>query len=236
MSIYPSRGRLKPIRCRQSWPDQVNFPEFAEEDRAIANTTPRKRASTAPASKARAATKSKSTVAAKKPAAAGKAKTVTTPKKITTGVTKAAAQVAKKAAAKPKTAKKTAEKSKPVKSKPSIPAAVLKLHQLILKSLDDDKAEEIVSIDLAGKSSIADFLVIASGRSSRQVAAIAEHLVERIAKETGKKVRAEGKAVGDWVLIDTGDIVVHIFRPDVRSFYNLEKMWGGAAIPEPAAA
>lgn len=151
-------------------------------------------------------------------------------------MTKAAAQVAKKSAAKPKAAKKTAEKSKPVKSKPSIPAAVLKLHQLILKSLDDDKAEEIVSIDLAGKSSIADFLVIASGRSSRQVAAIAEHLVDRIARETGKKVRAEGKAVGDWVLIDTGDIVVHIFRPDVRSFYNLEKMWGGAAIPEPAAA
>lgn len=140
---------------------------------------------------------------------------------------------AKKTAAKPKTAKKTPEK--PAK-KSTLPAAVTRLHQLILKSLDDDKAEEIVSIDLAGKSSIADFLVIASGRSSRQVAAIAEHLVDRISKETGKKVRAEGKAVGDWVLIDTGDIVVHIFRPDVRSFYNLEKMWGGAAIPEPAAA
>lgn len=231
MSINPSRGRLTPIRCLQSRPDQAKFPEFAEEDRAIANTTPRKRASAAAGSKPKVATKSKSTAAAKKPAAAGKAKTVTTPKKITTGVTKAAAQVAKKSAAKPKTAKKV-----PEKSKPSIPAAVLKLHQLILKSLDDDKAEEIVSIDLAGKSSIADFLVIASGRSSRQVAAIAEHLVDRIAKETGKKVRAEGKAVGDWVLIDTGDIVVHIFRPDVRSFYNLEKMWGGAAIPEPAAA
>lgn len=113
---------------------------------------------------------------------------------------------------------------------------MVKLHQLILKSLDDDKAEEIVSIELAGKSSIADYLVIASGRSSRQVAAIAEHLVEKISRETGRKVRPEGKAVGDWVLIDTGDIVVHIFRPEVRSFYNLEKMWGGAAIPEPAAA
>jgi len=153
-------------------------------------------------------------------------------------VTKAAAQVAKQAA-KPKTAKKTAEKSKSEKSaakKPALPAAVVKLHQLILKSLDDDKAEEIVSIDLAGKSSIADFLVIATGRSSRQVAAIADHLVERIGKETGKKVRPEGKSVGDWVLIDTGDIVVHLFRPEIRSFYNLEKMWGGAAIPEPAAA
>lgn len=230
MSIHPSRGRLAPIRTPAESSGSGKFPEFAEEDRAIANTTTRKRASAAPASKAKAATKSQSAAAARKPAAAGKAKTVTTK------VTKAAAQVAKKSAAKPKAAKKTAEKSKPVKSKPSIPAAVLQLHQLILKSLDDDKAEEIVSIDLAGKSSIADFLVIASGRSSRQVGAIAEHLVERIARETGKKVRAEGKAVGDWVLIDTGDIVVHIFRPEVRSFYNLEKMWGGAAIPEPAAA
>lgn len=104
-----------------------------------------------------------------------------------------------------------------------------------MKSLDDDKAEDIVSIDLSGKSSVADYLVIASGRSSRQVGAIAEHLVERIASETGKKVRAEGKGTGDWVLIDTGDIVVHVFRPEIRGFYNLEKMWG-AAMPEPAAA
>lgn len=148
-------------------------------------------------------------------------------------MTKAAAKVAKTSTVKTKTPKATGKKSAP---KSNVPAGVIKLHQLILKSLDDDKAEEIVSIDLAGKSSIADFMVIASGRSSRQVAAIAEHLVDRIAKETGKKVRAEGKAVGDWVLIDTGDIVVHIFRPDVRNFYNLEKMWGGAAIPEPAAA
>lgn len=153
-------------------------------------------------------------------------------------MTKAAAKVAKTSAAKTKTPKTTAPKATGKKTAPknTVPAAVIKLHQLILKSLDDDKAEEIVSIDLAGKSSIADFMVIASGRSSRQVAAIAEHLVDRIGKETGKKVRAEGKAVGDWVLIDTGDIVVHIFRPDVRNFYNLEKMWGGAAIPEPAAA
>jgi ribosome-associated protein len=158
-------------------------------------------------------------------------------------VTKAAAKAANKSqAGKPKSAKKTSEKpaekttAKAAPKKITVPAAVLKLHQMILKSLDDDKAEEIVSIELAGKSSIADYLVIASGRSSRQVSAIAEHLVERISRETGRKVRAEGKAVGDWVLIDTGDIVVHIFRPEVRSFYNLEKMWGGAAIPEPAAA
>lgn len=216
-------------------------PEFAEEDRAIANTTTRKRASAAAGTKPKAASKSK-TAAAKKPAAtnskAAKGKTATSPKKVTTGVTMAA-----KAAAKPKSAKKStgkpAAQAAPKKSaatKSSVPPAVLKLHQLILKSLDDDKAEDVVSIDLAGKSSIADFLVIASGRSSRQVGAIAEHLVEKITKETGRRVRAEGKAVGDWVLIDTGDIVVHVFRPEVRSFYNLEKMWGGAAIPEPAAA
>lgn len=161
-----------------------------------------------------------------------------------TKVTKAAqAAAAKTAAPKPKTAKKTTASktaakaaAKPAPKKSNIPPAVLKLHQAILKSLDDDKAEDIVSIDLTGKSSIADYLVVASGRSSRQVGAMAEHLVERITKETGRKVRAEGKAVGDWVLIDTGDIVVHIFRPEVRSFYNLEKMWGGATIPEPAAA
>lgn len=158
------------------------------------------------------------------------AKSAAKKKTVTSAVTKAA-----KAASKPKPAKKPIDPQKAEARRAAIPAAVIKLHKLILKSLDDDKAEDIVSIDLTGKSSIADFLVVASGRSSRQVAAIAEHLVERITRETGKKVRAEGKAVGDWVLIDTGDIVVHIFRPEVRSFYNLEKMWG-AAIPEPAAA
>lgn len=93
----------------------------------------------------------------------------------------------------------------------------------------------MVSIPLAGKSSIADYIVVASGRSSRQVGAIAEHLVERVAKATGRKARVEGKGGGDWLLIDTGDIVVHIFRPEVRGFYNLEKMWA-AEIPEPSAA
>lgn len=226
---------------------------FVQEDRAIATTTTRKSAAAAAGSKPKVASKSKT--AAKKPAAASKTKTAkttsatkkTAPARKTgmTKVTEAAAKTAARDAAKlpatkPKSAKKTAAKATaPAKAAPkksSIPASVLKLHQAILKSLDDDKAENIVSIDLAGKSSIADFLVVASGRSSRQVAAIAEHLIERVAKETGRKVRAEGKAVGDWVLIDTGDIIVHIFRPEIRSFYNLEKMWGGATIPEPAAA
>ncbi len=95
----------------------------------------------------------------------------------------------------------------------------------ILSSLDDDKAEDIVQIDLRGKSSIGDFMVVCSGRSSRQVAAIAEKLVTRLKEEFGISVRVEGKDAGDWVLIDSGDVVVHVFRPEVREFYQLEKMW-----------
>lgn len=99
------------------------------------------------------------------------------------------------------------------------------LLSLILNSLDDDKAEEVVTIDLAGKSAMADFMVIASGRSSRQVSSIAEKLADRVKHETGVICRMEGKEAGDWVLIDCGDVVVHVFRPEVRAFYQLEKMW-----------
>ncbi len=99
------------------------------------------------------------------------------------------------------------------------------MESLILDSLDDDKAEEIVAIDLRGKSSVTDIMIIASGRSARHVNAIADHLV-RALKEAGQgKVRIEGMQTCDWVLIDIGDIVVHLFRPEVRTFYNLEKMW-----------
>ncbi|MCA1337661.1 ribosome silencing factor [Pseudooceanicola marinus] len=96
---------------------------------------------------------------------------------------------------------------------------------LILKSLEDDKAEEIVQIDLAGKSSIGDYMVVCSGRSSRQVGALAEKLVERLKEATGRTAKVEGKETGDWVLIDTGDVIVHVFRPEVREFYQIEKMW-----------
>jgi ribosome-associated protein len=99
------------------------------------------------------------------------------------------------------------------------------LHRLVLRSLDDDKAVDLVSIPLNGKSNIADYMVIASGRSSRQVAAMAEKLGERIKRELGRNVRTEGLPVADWVLIDADDVIVHIFRPEVRSFYNLERMW-----------
>jgi ribosome-associated protein len=95
-----------------------------------------------------------------------------------------------------------------------------------LTSLDDDKAEAVAVIDLAGRSTIADFMVIASGRSTRQVAAMAEHLRTKLSDAGVKRVRLEGQSKADWVLIDTGDIVVHLFRPEVRAFYNLDKMWG----------
>lgn len=95
----------------------------------------------------------------------------------------------------------------------------------ILSSLTDDKAEDIVQIDLRGKSSIGDYMVICSGRSSRQVTAIAEKLTDRLKHDLGRLSKIEGKETGDWVLIDTGDIIVHVFRPEVRAFYQLEKMW-----------
>ena len=95
----------------------------------------------------------------------------------------------------------------------------------ILASLDDDKAEDIVTIDLRGRSAMADHMVIASGRNARQVASIAEHLVDRLKQDTGRSARIEGKDTGDWVLIDTDDVIVHVFRPEVREFYQLEKMW-----------
>ena len=96
---------------------------------------------------------------------------------------------------------------------------------VILKSLDDDKAEEVVEIDLRGKSSIGDYMVIASGRSSRQVSSIAEKLADLLKQDYARLCKVEGKETGDWVLIDTGDVIVHIFRPEVREFYQLEKMW-----------
>lgn len=96
---------------------------------------------------------------------------------------------------------------------------------LILSSLNSDKAEDVTVIDLRGKSEMADHMVIASGRSSRQVAAISEKLVDRLKQEQGILCKVEGKGAGDWVLIDSGDVVVHVFRPEVREFYQLEKMW-----------
>ena len=109
------------------------------------------------------------------------------------------------------------------------------LHALVLDSLDEDQALDVVSIPLEGKSSIADFMVIASGRSTRQVAAIATKLAERVKAAGYGSSRIEGLPAADWVLIDAGDVVVHLFRPEVRTFYNLERMWGFGDEPAVAA-
>ncbi|HAN88202.1 MAG TPA: ribosome silencing factor [Erythrobacter sp.] len=105
------------------------------------------------------------------------------------------------------------------------------LLKLVLTQLDDDQAQDIVTIDLKGKSSIADHMVIASGRSTRQVAAIAQKLAEKIKQAGFGPVKLEGLPAADWVLLDAGDIVVHLFRPEVRSFYNLERMWAFGDAP-----
>lgn len=105
------------------------------------------------------------------------------------------------------------------------------LLKLVLEQLDDDQAQEVVTIDLEGKSSIADHMVIASGRSTRQVAAMAQKLAETVKQEGFGPVKLEGLPAADWVLIDAGDVVVHIFRPEVRSFYNLERMWAFGDAP-----
>ncbi len=115
--------------------------------------------------------------------------------------------------------------SNPHAVRPADPAEVEALHRLIMASLDDDQAEEVITIPLAGKSSIADHMVIASGRSTRQVASMAHKLAEKIKAEFGRSVRIEGLQTADWVLIDANDVIIHLFRPEVRTFYNLERMW-----------
>ena len=99
------------------------------------------------------------------------------------------------------------------------------LQNCIIKSLSENKAEDITTIDLRGRTSIGDFMVVASGRSTRQVSSISQKLVDILKKDLGRLSKVEGKDAGDWVLIDTGDIIVHVFRPEVREFYQIEKMW-----------
>ena len=114
---------------------------------------------------------------------------------------------------------------------PDAPPA--ELLRTILASLEDGKAVDVVTIDLTGKTLIADYMVIASGRSARQVAALTDHLLEALGKK--RRVSVEGKTQGDWVLIDAGDVIVHLFRPEIRAYYNLEKMWG-ATLPRAETA
>ena len=107
----------------------------------------------------------------------------------------------------------------------AVPASTGETLQIVLSRLEDMKAEDIVTIDLNGKSSIADFMVVASGRSNRHVGSVADNVVSELKKSGLKDIRVEGQPVCEWVLIDTGDVIVHVFRPETRDFYSLEKMW-----------
>jgi ribosome-associated protein len=108
---------------------------------------------------------------------------------------------------------------------PAPEAELDKMQRLIVASLEDDKAEAIVTLDLAGRAAFCDRMVVASGLADRQIAAMAEHLVEKLHKAGLKRVQVEGAGGSDWVLIDAGDIVVHLFKPEAREMYALEKMW-----------
>ncbi|WP_407072633.1 ribosome silencing factor [Phenylobacterium sp.] len=121
------------------------------------------------------------------------------------------------------TAPRAQEGAKPSPSDPQ--ARISALEDLILARLDDDKAQDVVFIDLKGKSAVADGLVVASGRSHRHVGAMADHLLRALKDEGYGRARVEGLPHCDWVLIDTGDVIIHLFRPEVRSFYNIEKIW-----------
>ena len=113
----------------------------------------------------------------------------------------------------------------PRRNTAEIDAHIEALHAMVMQSLEDDQAVEIVSIPLAGKTSIADYMVIASGKSGRQVASMAAKIAERCKQDFGRPARVQGLPTADWVLIDAGDVIVHLFRPEVRSFYNIEKIW-----------
>ena len=135
-----------------------------------------------------------------------------------------------------KSAKVKPQKTEPAaKRKPAAAGPVKALLKLIEQALEDGQAEMTVVIDLQGKSSIADYMLVASGRSQRQVAALAERLLATLRAKGHRRVSAEGLPHGDWVLIDAGDVIVHLFRPESRSRYNLEKMWG-EDFTDPAAA
>ena len=104
--------------------------------------------------------------------------------------------------------------------------------ELVLASLEDSKAEDIVTINIAGKSALGDYMVVVSGRSNRHVMAIADHLISDLKDEGLGNARVEGLEAGDWVLIDTGDIIIHVFRPEIREFYNIERMWAAPEIED----
>jgi ribosome-associated protein len=174
--------------------------------------------------------KPRAKIAAKKPAAK-KVAAVAKVKKpvagvkavIKTGMTKTAERKAKKLAQ----GKVAAPKKAVAVAAPVWPPMI----SAVLRQLDDAKAEEVLAMDLTGKSTIADTMIVATGRSNRHVNAIADQVIDELSKHGMKNIRIEGVPQCDWVLVDAGDVIVHVFRPEVRSFYNLEKLWA-ANIPE----
>jgi ribosome-associated protein len=124
-----------------------------------------------------------------------------------------------------RSAREGAERGTPPSGLASFRASPNRLLDVVLDTLDAAKAENVVTIDLRGKTSIGDHMVLASGRSQRHVGAVADQLIRKLKDEGYGRARVEGQPHCDWVLIDTGDVIVHIFRPEVREFYNLEKMW-----------
>ncbi len=136
----------------------------------------------------------------------------------------------------------TAEREGTVQTAPQADAGAVaslstaEIHSVVLRALDDSKAEDIVSIDISRKSSLGDVMVVASGRSHRHVSAIADGLTRDLKAAKVGNLRSEGQPHCDWVLVDAGDVIVHVFRPEVRAFYNLEKMWSTDPVSEPARA
>jgi ribosome-associated protein len=183
------------------------------------------------AKKAVKAVKPKAKVAVRKPVAKKAAVVVAKVKKqiavakpvVKTGMTKTAERKARKAAK----AKVAAPRKVVAFVAPVWPPMI----SAVLRQLDDAKAEQVVTMDLTGKSTIADTMIVATGRSNRHVNAIADQVVDELSKHGMKNIRIEGVPQCDWVLVDAGDVIVHVFRPEVRSFYNLEKLWA-ANIPE----
>jgi ribosome-associated protein len=170
--------------------------------------------------------------AVKKTAAKPKKTAKAAPKKksVAKKTAKPVKTVAKKAPV--KKAAKAAPKKKSAPKKASAPKGVPELlRDAALKILDERKAEGIVAVDLRGKSALADYALIATGNSARQLAAIADYLSAAFEKLGAKRVRVEGLPQGDWVLIDSGDVIIHLFRPEVRSYYDIESIWDVTSLP-----
>lgn len=185
------------------------------------------------AAKAKPASKSPAKKAAAKkltPAGAAKKRTVPAAAKVKPVAGKVAVKkpAAPKAAAKPAVKKAVAKKPVVKKGASGKGASGLpeQARDIVLRVLDERQAEQIVTIDLRGRSSMADYLIIASGRAARQIAAIADFVQAELAKIGIKRVRAEGTGEGNWVLVDAGDVILHLFRPEVRNFYNIEQIYG----------